>query len=278
MKEREQQDPEGGAFDPAAWLHPGVREVHRDEVLWVLDKPPGVLSHPNPPARESKESTETSRSLLEAPYDSEREMFRLRPPGGRERQVYLLHRLDLETSGLILCAFEPGAAKKVKQALYRREVEKEYQALVLGAPRRHEGEWADHLEKTSRGGRVEVRVRPRGRPNAFSRFRVLRRFPGPGLALLALAPGSGRTHQLRVQAASRGLPIAGDDRYGDFTANRFLAEQVGLDRMFLHASGLTLLHPSSGERVSFRRDPGDALSAVLERLAGLAKRVPRRRR
>ena len=259
-------------LDPTAWLHPGVREVHRDDVLWVLSKPAGVLSHPNPPA------SEAGGALLRAPYDAERELFRLSAPGRPQQQVHLLHRLDRETSGLILCALEAGAAASVRDALFRREVEKEYRALVLGVPRRDEGEWEDALEKRPRHGRLEVRVRPRGRPNAASRFRVVERLPRAGLSLLELVPRSGRTHQLRVQAASRGLPLAGDERYGDFTANRFLAERAGLERMFLHASRLVLRHPVTGERLECECPLDGELDRVVARLRDLDRPVPRRKR
>jgi RluA family pseudouridine synthase len=265
------RDAEPPAEPLESWLHRGVREVHRDEALWVLDKPAGILTHPNPPA------TQAANALLCGEYDPERELYRLRPPGGRARQVYLVHRLDLETSGLILCCFGAEAAAAVKEALYLREVEKEYRALLLGAPRPPEGEWSDRLEKRRRGGRVEVTALRGGRPNAVSGYRLTRLFPA-GPALVSLSPRTGRTHQLRVQTAARGLPIAGDERYGDFRANRFLAEHIGLKRMFLHASRLELRHPGRGHRLKFTSELPRNLAEPLKLLEQLRERLPRRGR
>jgi len=114
--------------DLSGWLHPGVKQIHRDGVLWVLDKPAGVLSHPNSPRGKAP------NALLRGTYDLPRELYRLDVPGSKQRQVYLIHRLDQETSGLILCAFDADAAATLKEALLRQELHKEYCALLLGAP------------------------------------------------------------------------------------------------------------------------------------------------
>jgi RluA family pseudouridine synthase len=248
-------------------LHPRVREVHRDDVLWVLDKPPGVLSHPNPPA------TESAAALVRAEYDFDREVFWIPGDGGRKRPLHLIHRLDQDTSGLILCTFSPEASAVLKEAFYHREVEKEYRALVLGIPRPPEGIWEDHLVKGSQRGQVKVTVAPGRPPNAETRFQALKVFPAAGAALLRLEPGTGRTHQLRVQAASRNLPIAGDQRYGDFEANARLPELLGLRRMFLHAYRLAFRHPTTGHRMEFKAEPTRPLAEPLERVALLQEKI-----
>lgn len=258
---------EGRDFEKV--LHPGVREVYRDDVLWVLDKPAGILSHPNSPSR-------APNALFRAPYEVRDECFLLGGRGGAERKVWLVHRLDQDTSGLIVCTFDPGAAATLKQALYEREVHKEYIALLVGRPERPHGEWEDHLEKRPARGRAEVRIRRSGPVNAKTQVRVQRIFEPAGLTLVSLIPETGRTHQLRVQAAGRGTPIAGDDRYGDFAANRFLTREIGLRRMFLHASRLELRHPTRGHRLRFHREIGRQLGEPLSRLESLACRVPRR--
>lgn len=255
--------------DPSDWLHPAVRVVFRDETLWVLDKPAGILSHPNPPAERA------TNALFRAPYDPQRELYRFAVAGGPQVQVHLVHRLDQETSGLIVCAFRQEAAALVKESLYHREVEKEYRALVLGIPRSPRGEWADRLEKVSREGKAIVTVRA-GKPNAVTSFSVLERLGGADMALLSLRPETGRTHQLRVQAASRGHPIAGDGRYGDFGANEFLAAQVGLKHMFLHAIRIELRHPGTGHVLKLQAPPTSRLKGPLERIRLLGARVPRR--
>jgi 23S rRNA-/tRNA-specific pseudouridylate synthase len=279
----------GSKSDPSSWKHPGVREVLRDETLWVLDKPAGVLSHPNPPRRSA------AGALLRGGYDFDGECYRLPHPGGEETRVYLVHRLDRETSGLILCTFDAGSAARLKAELRRRGVQKEYRALVLGSPRRADEMWTDRLEKRAGRGRVSVMVRPgrrepargagaagagRGaswrRGEARTRSTVLERLRGA--TLLALRPATGRTHQLRVQASARGLPIAGDDVYGDFQANRFLARAIGLGRMYLHALRLAFPHPRDGRPITVRAELPAALEEALRRLRALRTTIPRRGR
>ncbi len=269
MKKKEQHIPNEPDGDLSHFLHPGVKEVFRDDDIWVLDKPAGVLSHPNQPGK-------ASNALFRAPYDADRELYRVRLRASETRPVHLIHRLDMDTSGLILCCFGPEAASCLKESLYRREVEKEYRALLVGSIKKDGGEWSDCLRKVNRGGRVEVRAERRGRPNAFTEYRVLKRFPRSGLLLVALMPKSGRTHQLRVQAASRNLPVAGDERYGDFTANRCLAQRIGLKHMFLHAWRLEFRHPANGHLLKLKHDFSRRLSDPLERLKDLGERVPRK--
>lgn len=246
----------------------GVRELWRDDALWVLDKPSGTLSHPNPPA------SRAANALIDAEYDAERELYRIREDG-RTIRVWLVHRLDRDTSGVILCAFTQEAANTLKEALRRREVRKEYRALVLGVPDGASGEWRDHLERSRRDGRVEVEVVRDSPANAATRYRVVQALAKPGVALLALTPREGRTHQLRVQCARHGHPIAGDDRYGDFGANRHLAKHAGLKRMFLTAHRLGFRHPGTGAELDFEAELRPELARVLDALEGSKDAVPR---
>ena len=254
-----------------AGLHSSVNEVFRDKAIWVLDKPSGVLTHPNQPAKKS------SNTLLKGEFDYTEECYHLKEPGAPER-VWLVHRLDQDTSGLIICAFDPEAAAILKQALHEREVEKTYKALLLSAPRPPIGCWRDGLARASRGSRVEVRVRSGRKVNAETSYELERTFPGTGLSLVRLMPHTGRTHQLRVQAAWHGVPVIGDQRYGDFEANKFLAEKIGLKHMFLHAWGLAFRHPITGHRLSFTQELSQRLRLPLERLENLGTKIPRRER
>ncbi len=254
-----EKDRDDASSDLASWTHPGVREVYRDQVLWVLDKPAGILTHPNPPGDRAP------NALLRGAYDFDRELYRIDIPGQRQRQVHLVHRLDQETSGIILCTFAAEAGAVLKEALFHREVEKEYRALVLGVPSPRRGEWSDHLEKVSRGGRAVVTVRP-GRPNAVTRYGVIETFRKGEVSLVSLWPETGRTHQLRVQAASRGHPVAGDERYGDFAWNRRITAEAGLKRMFLHAYRIELRHPVTGHLLKLEAPLSSRLSGPLEKL------------
>lgn len=247
--------------DLSGFLHPGVREVYRDATIWALDKPAGILSHPNPP------TARVCNALVRGTYDFERELYRLDPAEGRQRQVHLVHRLDQETSGIILLTFDSTSSATLKEAFFHREVTKEYRALVAGVPSKRQGEWADCLQKVSKGGQAVVQV-ARGRPNAVTRYSVVEAFEPWGLSLLSLWPETGRTHQLRVQTSSRGFPIAGDSRYGDLAANRRLADQIGLKHMFLHAYRVELRHPRSGHFLKLEAPFSSRLAGPLEKLRG----------
>lgn len=239
-----------------------MEEVYRGDGLWVLNKPARLLSHPNPPAREAH------NAILLVPYDARREVYRARSEDGRDREVELLHRLDQDTSGLIVLASDLELAARLKELFFHHEIQKEYHALVKGVPASREGIWADRLVRKKQGQQVRVTTERGGRPNAETRYRVLRVFRGGQLSLLGLSPISGKTHQLRVQTAVRGHPIAGDERYGDFPWNRELRAEIELKRMALHAFRMRFRHPTTGRNLRFEADPGKSIHVPLENLEG----------
>jgi 23S rRNA pseudouridine955/2504/2580 synthase len=233
------------AADPFADapLGPGVSLLARHPVgLVALNKPEGILSHPNGP-------TDEPRSLLTCRYDAQRECFCwTREEPGRRRPVtvrlFLLHRLDSATSGVLLLANSPELAATAKQAFADRAVEKRYEALVFGLPKRETDTWRDALE-TSRGAEG-LRTRPgAGAPAVTDMHLISKRDSEFGwISRLELRPKTGRTHQLRVQCQRRKLPIIGDQTYGDFSLNRAYARQTGAKRLHLHACSITLTLPS----------------------------------
>lgn len=206
----------------------GVRLIASDKNgATGLAKPAGVLSHPNTPKDEP-------RALLACRYDTGRECFTWNAADGSLRRLWLLNRLDSATSGVILAAADEEVARVVKAQFARKRVHKVYQALVFGRPAAQEQVWRDRLAVEKRGGRI--RAGPAGGLAAETRFAVLRRRPGdPPLAMVRLEPRTGRSHQLRVQCAKRGLPIVGDQTYGDFRLNRAFARRTGLKRLCLHS-------------------------------------------
>jgi 23S rRNA pseudouridine955/2504/2580 synthase len=247
--------------------HSRAAELYHGEGLWALGKPARLLSHPNPPARRS------AGAVLRADYDFKDEAYLGDAPAGQRRpRVYLIHRLDQDTSGVLLFAFDAGLGALLKELFFRRDVHKRYVALVRGLPRGREGRWRDVLEKRRGKGQVHVVV-GRGPPNAETGFRVLERFPGIEASLLELLPETGRTHQLRVQAAAHGHPIAGDERYGDFAWNRRLRQILGLRRMFLHAGTLEFRHPETGRHLKFEAPLDAGLAEPLARLRSLEGRA-----
>ena len=230
-------------FWAALPLGPGVTVQARDDNgLAALAKPAGVLSHPNAAGDEP-------RSLLRAAYQLEGECFHWDGPAGPQR-LWLLNRLDSATSGVILAAADGELAREIKAQFRRREVRKVYAALVFGAPRQPAQTWKDKLAITRRGG--TIRAATGGNIAAECRMTLWRAGAGqPRISLVKLEPATGRSHQLRVQCARRGLPIVGDQNYGNFTANREFAKLARTKRLFLHSLETTFDYTFRGRTHSF---------------------------
>ncbi len=224
---------------------PGVvRLVCDANGLAALDKPEGMLSHPNGPRDEA-------RSLVRAPYDRENECFAWPGPGGETLRLWLINRLDSATSGVILAAAGEALAREVRAQFKRRGVRKAYQALVFGKPRQGSETWRDVLDVKKQGGRIRTATGGGNLP-AESRMTLLRSSSaGLRVTMIRLEPHTGRSHQLRVQCAKRGLPIVGDRTYGDFAANRVFTKAGGPKRMFLHSLEIGFDYTFGGAGHSF---------------------------
>jgi 23S rRNA pseudouridine955/2504/2580 synthase len=199
--------------------------VHEDPALIVLDKPAGVAVHGG---------SGVSFGVIES----------LRAARPQAKVLELAHRLDRDTSGLLMIAKKRSALVELHRMLRNGEVEKVYLAIAKGRPAKAEFEISEALHKhvTAQGER-RVSVTDAGRE---SRTRVKVRQTGSGYSLLELRLLTGRTHQIRVHLAHVGHPVLGDDKYGDFELNRKLKKE-GVGRLLLHASRLALRHPLTGE-------------------------------
>ena len=217
--------------------------VWEDEHLIVVDKPAGVVVHP---ARGHRSGT-----LVQALVG--------RVAGGEDPdRPGVVHRLDRDTSGLLVLARAEGVARELRRMLRAREITREYLALVLGRPAARSGTIDAPL---GRDRRVRTRVSsdtddPRPAVTHFETERALAR-----ATLLRVRLETGRTHQIRAHLRAIGTPVAGDPEYGG-------AGAYGLARQFLHAHRLALRHPVTGAPLDLRSPlPGD-LSAALARAAG----------
>lgn len=221
-----------------------VPVVHEDDALLVVDKPAGLVVHPGAGIREG-----TLASQLLA----------LGAVGGTDpSRPGIVHRLDRDTSGLLVVARSEAAFAALQEAIRSREVERRYLALVRGSPR-------------SRTGRIDAPIgRDRRDPTrrsldtdepreAVTRFEVVETMLEH--ALLDVSLETGRTHQIRVHLAAIDLPVSGDPVYG-------VANDLGLGRQFLHAHRLRFAHPLTGEELLFE----SPLPADLERALVLARR------
>jgi 23S rRNA pseudouridine955/2504/2580 synthase len=198
--------------------------IHRDDLVIVLNKPPGLAV---------QGGTGTGRHI-----DGMLDALRF----GLEERPRLVHRLDKDTSGLLLIARTGQAAKRLGESFRDRETEKLYWAVVVGVPSKPEGAVDLPLAKRpgARGDRELVQVDREHGQKALTHYRVLDH-AGKRAALLALWPRTGRTHQLRVHCAAIGCPILGDGKYGGEEA--LLASVADAKRLHLHARRLTLPHP-----------------------------------
>lgn len=220
--------------------------IHADEHLIVIDKPSGMVVHPG--------AGRTTNTLVNA--------LLYHFPGikglGPEDRPGIVHRLDKETSGVILVARTKMAYEELQRQFKAREVQKLYIGLVWGRMSREEGKitWAIGRH-TKHGGRMSVRTdKPRHAETRYSVRKVIGEF-----TLLDISPVTGRTHQIRVHLAASGHPIVGDSRYGPKKAVSCCP------RLFLHAHRLTLVHPSSGEKVSFVSPLSVDLAQFLEKIS-----------
>jgi len=197
--------------------------------LLVVEKAVGVLAHPN--LKNSFSKIQNQPSLLSLAYDHKKECY-LTPNGSI---LYLLHRLDSPTSGLIMFSSNKTLAAKLKNLFRQNLVNKTYHAVVSQKQNLQLGSWVDSLVEKKVMGKMRV-----SRGNgviAKTQCYLDKTIGGPNrFALLKLVPKTGRTHQLRVQAASRKMPILGDKTYGDYIINREVKKQTKISRLFLHAS------------------------------------------
>jgi len=232
-----------------------VETLYHEAGLIAVNKPSGVLSHPNPGRTREPVAFPGAYNFDERSFNA---------PGGK---IFLLHRLDLETSGILLAARDEELARKIRDMFPARKIRKFYTALLQGAPPEgKKGRWLDHLEKVSGRQRATVQVVKNRKPNADLSFHLTRIFPSTRLTLVEIELITGLTHQIRVQAASRHRPILGDSLYGSFKANREMKKRFGLDRMFLHACRVELRHPISGRPVVIKAPLPKDLIEVLNNL------------
>jgi 23S rRNA-/tRNA-specific pseudouridylate synthase len=217
--------------------------------IWALEKAPGVLTHPN---RETKKSTK-QRTLLNADYQHQDEYYYWTNKEGSTEKLFLTHRLDSPTSGIILAASSLEIAEEIKSLFLKKEVRKTYFALIKPKGPIKEGLWKDNLKEKKENGKIRV-YRGNG-PLALTKVSIERKKCGLyGLAMLRLEPLTGRTHQLRVQCAIRGHSIVGDKNYGDFTYNRKIARASKIDRLCLHAAEISLKINYDGRNHEFFAD------------------------
>ena len=219
--------------------------VFEDAALLVVDKPAGVVVHPAP----GHEHGTLVQGLLSRGI-----------AGGHESRPGIVHRLDRDTSGLLIVARTPDAHRRLVSQMARREIARRYVALLAGALPQDEGTVDAPLGRHVRD-RKRMSIHTTRPHRAVTHFVVRERLPG--YTLLDVRLETGRTHQIRVHFAALGYPVAGDTTYGDRTRR-----PAGLTRQFLHAAHLEFAHPLSGAPLSFDAPLPADLAVFLTALRG----------
>jgi 23S rRNA pseudouridine1911/1915/1917 synthase len=215
--------------------------AYEDEHLLVVDKPAGVVVHPG--------AGHAGGTLAEA-------LVAAGAKGGEEERAGIVHRLDRDTSGLLVVARSVEAYVRLQRLVRRRELTREYLALVVGRPRSRRGTIDAPLGRDRHDPvrRSLDTAEPRTAVTHFELEELL-----PQHALLRVRLETGRTHQIRVHLAAIDLPVAGDATYGR------RAPELGLERQFLHATRLAFEHPFTGAAVDVVSPLPADLAAALER-------------
>jgi 23S rRNA pseudouridine1911/1915/1917 synthase len=235
--------------------------VFEDRDLLVVNKPPGLVTHPAPGHRGG-----TLLNALLAHCPELAEIGEISRPG-------LVHRLDKDTSGLLVAAKTALAHGALVRQFQAREVKKKYLALVWGRLPEAEGRIEKEVGRHPTQ-RQKMSAHPRRGKEAVTCWRVRREFPGP-LTLVELAPETGRTHQLRVHLASEGHPVLGDATYGGGLSRlagappRLRGLRPLVRRQLLHASRLEVTHPRTGEGLAWEAPLPEDFQAVLDNLENL---------
>jgi 23S rRNA pseudouridine1911/1915/1917 synthase len=224
--------------------------VYEDDDMIVVDKPAGLVVHPGAGHRGGT----LVNALLHHCGDSLSGIGGVLRPG-------IVHRLDKGTSGLLMAAKNDIAHRSLAAQLKAHTVDREYRALVRGAPGADAG-MIDAPIGRHPSDRKKFSTRARSGRRAVTHWQVERRL-GP-LTLLRVRLETGRTHQIRVHLASVGLPVAGDPVYG---GGRAVTRALGLERQALHAARLGFEHPRSGERLAFESPLPADLRRVIEEAA-----------
>ena len=223
----------------------GIKIIHDDDALVVIDKPIGVAVHPSPGW-----SGQTVVGHLTAAG------FRIATSGASERQG-IVQRLDVGTSGVMVICKSERAYSVLKNAFRRRTVDKTYHALVQGHPDPLEGTIDAPIGRHPKAD-YKFAVMPDGK-HSVTHYETLEAHLFASLLEVHLE--TGRTHQIRVHMAALKHPCLGDLTYG---ADPVLARRVKLERQWLHAVRLGFEHPDSGEYVTYESDYPDDLAAALE--------------
>lgn len=230
--------------------------VYEDEFLAVINKPAGMVVHPGAGVQSGTLANAIAFRFGTAASDA-----------NAENRVGIVHRLDKDTSGLIVAAKDPETQEALSEQFRERQVYKSYVALVHGSPDQNSGT-IDAAIGRNKHNRLRMKVASYGR-TAISLWKVRKRYEK--FTLLDVEIKTGRTHQIRVHMAYINHPVVGDEIYNEGRDNTVADQTVkkaisGLGRFFLHAEKLSFTHPKTGERMEFKQELPAQLKDFLDLL------------
>ena len=223
-----------------------------DSHIIVVNKPPGIVIYPAAGHRSG-----TLMNALIARCGNLASTGSPMRPG-------VVHRLDKDTSGLIIFAKNDKAYHDLVRQFREREVEKVYQALVYGNPKKDSGEIRYSIGR-SLSDRKKMSTRTRRGKEAVTRFNVVSRFKASSLIQVQIV--TGRTHQIRVHFAASGHPVLGDNTYGKKTVIKFGQKSISFKRQMLHAYSLKFMHPATGKPVGLTAPIPEDMQKAIEELS-----------
>ncbi len=240
--------------------------LHQDDELIAINKPAGIAVHQTP--------TKTTQDLTVVDWLVEK-FPEVRGVGEDALRPGIVHRLDKDTSGVMLIARTQSAFEKLKAAFQERTVTKKYIALVHGVPQWDQQESILAIRRGEKGTFVarhpnDVATLPEVERAEYresaTNFTTVKKFVTSDMTLLEARPKTGRTHQIRVHLKALGFPIVGDALYGA-KKNLERVRAMGLTRQFLHAAEVFFTHPASGMQVTFSAPLSKELAHFLEALS-----------
>jgi 23S rRNA pseudouridine1911/1915/1917 synthase len=238
-----------------------IQIIFEDEYLVVLDKPAGVLVHPT-----NAGETNTLVGWFTEKYP---EVLKSNWPD--KTRIGVVHRLDKDTSGIIVMAKNPDILTKLQVQFKNRGVQKKYEALVIGKVNDKSGTITAAIVKGDAGlqkiQEISYSFDKKTVREAVTNYKLIKyyRFNNNDLTLLEVAPKTGRMHQIRVHLKYIGNPIIGDPLYNT-KQSRYISKELELNRQFLHSTEILFKHPVSNDLMTFKSQIGDDLKEILGKL------------
>lgn len=219
--------------------HPSLSRVNivwEDEFLMIIEKPSGIAVHPGSGIAFGHSAIDYCKALLQT-----------KNPSAPEPK--LIHRLDKDTSGLIMVSKNDAVLRKMSRIMSTEKIEKIYYAVVSGRLNKTEGSITDKIQRTEGSKYNKISINNESGKHSLTHYVVKKYSPNTNTSLVKIRLGTGRMHQIRIHFSSIGHPLAGDTIYGNTRWNKTLFKKYGIKGQALHAWGLKFFHPETEKEI-----------------------------